>query len=199
VKRLTGPFLVLLAAAFFAWPFVCVTVLPVSGDEQSPEDFGLVGVKKCKMCHKAEKSGNQFGTWEAGPHAKAYEVLASEKSMAVAKERGIENPQTAPECLRCHVTAFPVMADLENQKITLEEGVSCESCHGAGDGYWKKSTMEAVFAGEIEAASVGLMMPTAETCTGCHNEDSPFFEGFNFEEAAAKIAHHYPEGYPAKE
>jgi hypothetical protein len=36
-------------------------------------------------------------------------------------------------------------------------------------------------------------MPTAETCHGCHNEESPTFKDFNFEERVAQIAHPYPE------
>jgi hypothetical protein len=54
--------------------------------------------------------------------------------------------------------------------------------------------MKAIFAGEVDPASVGLLAVTEESCTGCHNEKSPGFKGFNFEEMSAKIAHPYPEG-----
>ena len=161
--------------------------------EETPE---LVGAKKCGMCHKKEASGAQLVKWEESRHAKAFATLASEKAVAKAKELGLGNPQESAVCLRCHVTAFPVLDDIANQKITLEEGVSCESCHGAGGDYWKKKTMTAVFAGEVEAASVGLQSPvTEETCVGCHNEENPFHKEFNFAEASAKIAHKYPDGY----
>ena len=123
----------------------------------------------------------------------AYETLASEEALAVAKELGIEDPQADPKCLKCHVTAFTVMADLENQKITMEEGVSCESCHGAGSGYYKKATMKGIAAGEIEAASVGLVMPDEAVCAGCHNDESPTFESFDFAKASVEIAHPIPE------
>jgi hypothetical protein len=153
----------------------------------------LVGVKKCKTCHKKEEDGNQFGKWEASAHAKAFETLATPKALEIGKGKGIDNPQTAAECLECHVTAFPVMADIVNQKITMEEGVSCESCHGAGGDYYKKSVMEAIAAGETEPASVGLVLPKEDTCTKCHNDKSPTFEGFKFDEMAKKIAHPKPE------
>ena len=39
-------------------------------------NFKYVGSEKCKMCHKTEKQGNQFGIWEASAHAKAYATLA---------------------------------------------------------------------------------------------------------------------------
>lgn len=157
-------------------------------------EYEFTGVKKCSLCHKKDASGNQYGIWLEGPHAKTYETLASEKALAIAKEKGIENPQESPQCLKCHITAFPVMGDLENQKITLEEGVSCESCHGAGSGYYKKAVMRDVTDGKIEPASVGLVIPTEETCTRCHNEESPTFDGFDFEKMYAKIAHPIPEG-----
>ena len=173
--------------------FIFAVGAPLSAQEEAEPEYTYIGVKRCGMCHKKESGGDQFGIWEKGPHAKAYETLASEKSLAKAKELGIENPQEAAECLKCHVTAFAVMDDLDNQKITMEEGVSCESCHGPGSGYKSKKTMEGLTAGEIEPASVGLVVPDAETCTGCHNPDNPFHEEFDFDTFYEKIAHPIPE------
>ena len=172
---------------------VLMVVVLGMGTAAQAEDASYIGLKKCSMCHKKDAGGNQLAKWEAGPHAGAYETLASEEALAVAKELGIENPQADPKCLKCHVTAFSVMADLENQKITMEEGVSCESCHGAGSGYYKKATMQGITDGEIEAASVGLMEPDEAVCKVCHNEESPTFKSFDFAKASAKIAHPIPE------
>ena len=151
-----------------------------------------VGVKKCKICHKKEEDGNQYGIWEKSAHAKAYETLATDQAKEIAKAKGIDDPQKAAACLECHVTAYPVMADLANQKITMEEGVSCESCHGPGSDYYKKSVMEAVSSGETDPASVGLVIPKEDTCTRCHNDKSPTFKGFDFKEMYKKIAHPLP-------
>jgi nitrate/TMAO reductase-like tetraheme cytochrome c subunit len=162
-----------------------------AAQEEEPPEF--VGVRKCKICHKKESSGAQYKIWAESRHAKAYESLASEKALAEAEKRGIADPQEEPECLRCHVTAYPVLDDIENQKITLEEGISCESCHGPGGAYFKKGTMQAITDGEIEASSVGLVMPpTEETCLECHNTDSPFYQEFDFEAFKEKIAHPRP-------
>ena len=38
----------------------------------------------------------------------------------------------------------------------------------------------------------GLVIPTEETCTVCHNDGSPTFKGFDFAEYSAKIAHPNP-------
>jgi hypothetical protein len=166
----------------------------LSAASASEEEYTYVGVKKCKICHKKPETGDQFGIWEKGPHAKAYATLAGEKAKAEAAKLGIENPQTAPECLKCHATAFAVMADT-TAKITLEEGVSCESCHGAGSAYQKKATMEGITAGKIAPASVGLVVPDAATCTGCHTpEGNPFYKEFDFAKFSQQIAHPIPEG-----
>lgn len=152
------------------------------------------GVARCRTCHRKAEEGDQFGIWEKSAHAQAYATLASEKALAIAKEKGIENPQTADECLKCHVTGHGVAAEFLGSKYSIEDGVGCESCHGAGGDYYKKKTMEGVRSGEIEAASVGLVMPDSTTCTGCHNEESPTFESFDFDEMVKKIAHPIPKG-----
>ncbi len=84
------------------------------------------------------------------------------------------------------------MNDIATEKITLEEGVSCESCHGAGKSYFKKKTMKAIAEGKIDRASVGLTKPDATVCAKCHNENNPFHQGFDFDAAYAKIAHPRP-------
>lgn len=172
--------------------------LVVTGVSQADEEpvFSYVGADGCKMCHKSEAKGDQYGKWMASKHAKAYEVLGTEEAKAVAAEAGVEgNPQEADACLQCHVTAHGVAAELLGKKYAKEQGVGCESCHGPGSDYKKKSVME-----DREASvAAGLVIPTEETCKGCHNEKSPTFKGFKYDEMAAKIAHPYPEAEAAAE
>lgn len=152
------------------------------------------GVGRCQTCHKKPEQGEQMRIWEESAHSKAYETLASDKAKEIGAAKGIENPQAADECLTCHVTGHGVAAEFLGKKYSIEDGVGCESCHGAGGDYYKKKTMKAIAAGEIEGASVGLVAPTEEVCAQCHNEDSPTFEPFDYEERVAKIAHPIPEG-----
>jgi hypothetical protein len=169
-----------------------VFLLGVLGPEAvaSGDTYTYMGVKKCKMCHKKAKTGDQYGLWMQRKHSKAYETLATEAAIADAKKQGIENPQEAGECLKCHATAYAVMDDLANQKITMEEGVSCEACHGPGSGYWKTKTMKGLYDGSIEPESVGLWVITEETCTTCHTaEGNSFYVEFDYEEAMKKVAH----------
>jgi nitrate/TMAO reductase-like tetraheme cytochrome c subunit len=167
-------------------------VANVSADEA--KDFKNIGSAKCKMCHKKESVGAQYLKWQESSHSQAYETLGTPEAAAYAKERGIEgSPQEAAECMKCHSTAWGMSAEeLTASKITLKEGVSCESCHGAGSAYWKKKTMEKITAGTLDGATVGLITPDKTVCISCHNDESPGFKGFDFDEFQAKIAHPMP-------
>ena len=101
-------------------------------------DHEYVGADKCKMCHKV-----QYASWEMTKHAKATDAAKA------STER-----EFSADCLKCHATNasedFP--------------GVQCEACHGAGADFKKMSIMK-----DIETAKAnGLIIPTQETCDGCH-------------------------------
>jgi len=158
---------------------------------QSPSDstHKFVGAGKCKLCHSADKIGAQFKIWEASKHAQAFTDLGSDTAKSIAKARGIDDPQKAPQCLKCHETGYGLPASAFEASFDPTQGVQCESCHGAGSDYWKMSTMKDIHNKKIDAAQVGLITPTEETCTKCHNQESPFFHGFDFKTYSQKIAH----------
>ena len=172
--------------------FLTLSWMAVSAQEAAKKNT-FMGIKNCKMCHSKDATGNQFAIWEKSAHAKAYASLASPDSKAKAKELGIDDPQKSDKCLVCHATAFSVMKDLATQKITLEEGVSCESCHGAGSAYAPMKVMKDVHAGTVKAESVGLLTPDEKLCVTCHKaEGNPFHKEFKFAEYVKKIAHPIP-------
>ena len=140
----------------------------------SAQDFKYVGAAKCKMCHNKPDKGAQYAKWESSPHAKAMESLKGADA-------------TNPKCLKCHSTAASVDKSLL-AGIKVEEGVSCESCHGPGSIY--KSA--AIMKNQKMALTKGLIMPDESVCIKCHNSESPNFKGFNFDEYVAKIAHDDP-------
>jgi hypothetical protein len=161
--------------------------------QDAKETFKYIGVKKCKMCHKGEKKGNIFEKWQERGHAKAYETLASDESKEIAKKLGIKaDPQQAAECLVCHVTGYEAAADLKEATLTMEEGVSCEACHGPGSEYKSMKVMKDITAGKVKGADFGLIEPNNELCVTCHNPKSPTYKEFKFEEAAKLIAHPMP-------
>ena len=175
------------------------------------QDFQFVGVSKCRTCHKKETRGAQFTVWEASSHAHAFETLKSEQASQIAREREIEgNAWEAPECLKCHTTGFgqggyegkdesfwnPGPDDSEGAKAVKRmkglQSVGCESCHGAGSGYKSSKIMKSIYAGEIDIKTVGLNPVNEGTCLICHNDTSPTFKPFIFEERVKKIAHPFP-------
>lgn len=195
--------------------FVALLVAPVvfmaagaSSDGSSvPGKNGhkFAGHTKCKSCHKKEDIGAQYLAWEGSKHAKAFETLASDQAKEWAAEKGIADPQTDEKCVKCHVTAYglPVEEQAKTFAKTVNDGVQCESCHGAGYDYKKKKIM----ADHDTAVSKGLVEVDETLCRTCHNDESPAWDparyttqggkavGFDYEQAKKKIAHPVTEGY----
>lgn len=147
-----------------------------------------VGAKKCSICHKTPAQGEQFPKWQASQHAKAFETLGTAQSKEAAAKLNITDPQTSEKCLKCHSTAYGNTEAQVTQAVPVEEGVSCESCHGAGKDYMKMSVMK-----DQEAArAAGLNIPDETTCKKCHNPENPFDKPFNYPERLEKIKHSKP-------
>jgi len=160
-----------------------------------------VGVAKCKSCHKKDLIGDQYGEWEDGDHAKAYEALDSHKARKIAEDKGLTTaPQETDECLECHVTGHGLPAAAFDKKpIPVKEGVSCESCHGPGKDYRKKKIM----SDHDQAIAKGLWEPGEDEkiCTACHNDRSPTWDpkdGFDYAKMKEKIEHPIPEDVKGK-
>jgi cytochrome c553 len=66
----------------------------------------FIGAAKCKNCHNSAKTGDQYGKWKEQKHAKAFESLATADAKKIAKDKGIDDPQKAEACIKCHSTAF---------------------------------------------------------------------------------------------
>ena len=141
--------------------------------------FDYIGSTKCKMCHKGEAKGRVYEIWEASRHAQSFVTL---------KEKG---EQENPDCLVCHVTGWeqPTGYGSEGADDDALASVGCEACHGPGSDYRQMSIMR----DRETAIENGLMIPDEETCKACHNENSPTFQDFDFEEDWKTIEHHTPE------
>ena len=115
------------------------------------------------------------------------------RASVAAEKAGIKgDPQQAAECLVCHVTAYNAPAAQKEATLTMEEGVSCEACHGAGSEYKSMKVMKDITAGKAKRADFGLIAPDEAVCKTCHNPKSPTYKEFKFEEAVKKIAHPLP-------
>ena len=178
------------------------TVILIASIVAKPGDPAkLISVKRCAMCHKKDSTGNQHAKWATMKHAKAYETLGTDAAKAVAAKQGIDDPQRSGQCLKCHSTAYWFSETRQTEVVALESGISCQSCHGPGADYRKKSIME-----NLEASIAnGMVYPAKEkSCTLCHNETGPTWDperytlpsgekvGFDMEQAYQKIKHENP-------
>lgn len=163
------------------------TLILLMGGIVPAQTFKYIGADKCKMCHNKPATGDQYAKWAGSLHAKSLKTLSSQASLDYAKKNGIADPTKEAKCLKCHSTFDAVAANLRGG-ILATDGVSCESCHGPGSSYKSPTIMKDL----AMAQKNGLIMPAKEVCLKCHNKENPFFKEFNFETAAAKIAHPNP-------
>jgi len=170
---------------------ILVSVVSASADNKHQ----YVGVQVCGMCHKTDKSGQQFQKWQASKHSQAMKTLETPEADKIAQSKGIKGKAAdAKECIECHETGYDAAAAMLGPKFSKEDGVQCESCHGAGNDYKNMAVMKdrqkAIAAGVV-ALSVddGSAQKTCETC---HNKKSPTFKSFDFKKMWAEIAHPVP-------
>lgn len=140
------------------------------------------GVKVCGACHKGDKNHKVLEKWQATKHATAFETLKGEEAKKIAKKMGIADPTTADACLKCHVTNGG-----KGKGIKMEDGVSCEACHGAGSDYKSKAVME----NREMAIKKGMVLGTNDEalCKKCHNPESPTYKKFVYATDWAKVKH----------
>ena len=123
------------------WTVFALTVIVLAASSAMAGDHEYVGATKCKMCHKV-----QFASWETTSHAKATDAA-----------KASTDREFSADCLKCHAT---------NASEDMP-GVQCEACHGAGADFKKMSIMK-----DVEAAKAnGLVIPSQDTCNGCHTGD----------------------------
>jgi YVTN family beta-propeller protein len=136
-----------------------------------------VGVSICGGCHQGEAHGHQYSVWRMSPHARAWSVLSAPRSYEIAAKRGITGePNSAPECLKCHTTGY---GGNHTATSRIEDGVTCEACHGAGSEYMD----EAIMHDRRAAEKAGLTPVTAAVCLNCHSKK------FDVAAGMKKIAH----------
>lgn len=175
--------------------FILFTFLLFSFSTIAAQDkHTFIGTKKCGMCHKKDTVGKQLKIWQGSKHANAFKTLQSAKADSIAGAKGIKTKAAeTPECLACHTTGHDLDAKMLGKYFKVEEGVQCETCHGAGSSYKKKSIMKdhakSVAAGMVEYKDKKAV---EARCLTCHNEKSPTSKTFDFEKRWAEIAHPVP-------
>jgi hypothetical protein len=134
-----------------------------------------VGPNACAECHKQEAEA-----WKDTHHFKTFRDLPrSAQADEIAKKMGVKRIKSESLCMNCHFTV--------QQKGGKEEpvaGISCESCHSAGQDWLK---VHSEYSGKTEkteskaeaearwklADSKGMIRPgslyqLAKNCYSCH-------------------------------
>ena len=135
----------------------------------------FVGVAGCKSssCHGgAGETRSQCLTWlQKDFHAHAYAILTNARSARIAETLGLPVAQESNRCTVCHSPFQSVAATRLAPTAHPDEGVSCESCHGAAESWLRGHTRKdwnyamRVTAGMRDLKSFYVR---ANTCVACH-------------------------------
>jgi hypothetical protein len=137
------------SAVIPAWIYLIAPEPAQSQDKSSQADkdaggsdlYSYMGAASCSgsACHgsttprtKLKIAQNEFFVWsQKDKHTKAYEALLNPDSKRIALNLKIEKPEQSARCLVCH--ALKVEPDRQGALVELEEGVTCEACHGPAE------------------------------------------------------------------
>jgi Cytochrome c554 and c-prime len=143
---------------------------------QTPEsDAKFVGAIGCKSssCHGgAGEKRSQYITWsQKDYHTRAYTILLDARSSRIAEAVGIHEAQSSSRCTVCHSPFQSVSQSRLEPAAHPDEGVSCESCHGAAEPWLRGHTRtDWTYATRVSAGMHDLrnLYVRANACVACH-------------------------------
>jgi hypothetical protein len=133
--------------------------------QPKPEPVSITGSEKCGECHKLKINGDQQAVWENSKHSQAYKTLLSPKARDFASKNNMREPVNDKQCLKCHTTENHLAGFPKLDSYQIEEGVGCESCHGAGSMYSPSKIMADEYLFKHNGGEKG----SEETCLKCHS------------------------------
>jgi hypothetical protein len=101
-------------------------------------------------------------------HARAYEVLLKERSVHMAQNLALtEKPEKSDKCLTCHALVIPT--ELQGPFYQVEDGVTCEACHGPAEG-WLGTHITRGYEASLQVGMYDTknLVKRAEKCLACH-------------------------------
>jgi hypothetical protein len=146
-----------------------------AGVTDASDPAKIVGPNACAECHKQETEA-----WKGSHHFKSFgEMPRRKEANEIAQRMGIQRIRAESLCLNCHFTS----QQKDNRKQPIV-GISCESCHGAGEDWIK---VHSQFSGKTQktetkaekearlklADSKGMIRPASlymltKNCYSCH-------------------------------
>jgi hypothetical protein len=155
-----------------------LSAIAQEADDPTAGPSKYLGVVTCSgsSCHGAPRAGdarviqNEFLIWHRDDqHAKAYRVLLEDEGQRIARNLGIKNAASAPECLACHATN--AAAELRGKRFQIADGVGCEACHGPASKWLGLHVTGAASREEnLKAGMYRTEEPAARAalCLSCH-------------------------------
>jgi hypothetical protein len=170
------------------WPLRCAVILgavffaalpAVLAATPAAETSKYTGPGSCSStsCHGSVKPRadsrifqNEYSIWVVkDKHAKAFEALTGPVGERMGRILGVGKSEQAARCLACH--ALAVSADARAKTFELNEGVTCESCHGPSSAWLGPHTTrgwtheQSVAAGMYDTRN---LVRRTEKCLTCH-------------------------------
>jgi hypothetical protein len=151
-------------------------IIGAAADSAGASDAAkIVGPNACSECHKQEAEA-----WKGSHHFKTFREMPRRKEAdEIAEKMGVRRIRSESLCLTCHYT----VQEKEGRAQPIA-GISCESCHSAGEdwikihGQFSGKTEKTETAAEKEARwklaeSKGMIRPSslyrlAKNCYSCH-------------------------------
>ena len=147
--------------ALFALLVALVIAAPEARSNAAIEGAHL-GVASCagSTCH-GRMAGDgpvvrqdEIARWQepsthGGAHSRAFAVLSNSRSQFIGRNLGIADPSSSATCLGCHSSAASAGGGTFRYQTT--DGVNCESCHGAAQG-WISSHYAGLLDGRTQHA-----------------------------------------------
>jgi Cytochrome c554 and c-prime len=169
------------AASIYILAVAIAPILSAKEPRQIQESSGLfVGSTGCKSssCHGgAGEKRSQYFTWSQKDfHTKAQTVLLNARSQRIAESLGAGPAEASARCTVCHSPFQSVAPTRLASTAHPDEGVSCETCHGAAGGWLRGHTRKdwtyntRVGAGMRDLRSVYVR---ATACAACHQYLEP--------------------------
>jgi Cytochrome c554 and c-prime len=138
---------------------------------------GSIGCKSSSCHGGAGPKRSQYITWSQKDfHTKAYAVLLNARSERIAEGLGIAAAQSSARCTVCHSPFQSVAPNHLLHAANPDEGVSCETCHGAAEGWLRGHTRpDWTYNTRIAAGMRDLrnLYVRANACVACHQSLAP--------------------------
>ncbi len=161
-------------------PFAAVALLlawspTADADAATLQTGQFIGATGCKSssCHGgAGEKRSQYLTWvKEDFHSRAYAVLVTARSARMAETLELPAAQTSARCTVCHSPLQSVAPSRLTTTAQIDEGVSCESCHGAAGPWLRGHTRtDWTYATRVGAGMHDLrnLYVRANACVACH-------------------------------